>query len=144
MSTFATAREIPATVEKVFAAFSDPERLARWWGPAGFSSTFSACEFRKGGRWSFIMHGPNGRDFRNDCVFAEVIPPTKVVVQHGSEPAYRLTIGLAPSAAGTRVSWSQQFESADVARAIEHIVVPANEQNLDRLSAEVLGKPHGA
>ena len=34
MIAFSTFREIPATVEQVFAAFSDPERLARWWGPA--------------------------------------------------------------------------------------------------------------
>jgi hypothetical protein len=41
------------------------------------------------------------------------------------------------------VSWSQAFEKSEVARRIEHIVVPANEQNLDRLSAEVLRVPPG-
>ena len=33
MTTFSTSREVPAPVEKVFAAFREPERLARWWGP---------------------------------------------------------------------------------------------------------------
>ena len=42
---------------------------------------------------------------------------------------------------GTLVSWSQGFENPDVAKSIEHIVVPANEQNLDRLIAEVTGTP---
>jgi uncharacterized protein YndB with AHSA1/START domain len=51
MTTFDTAREIPATVEQVFAAISDPERLAQWWGPAGFTNTFKVCEFKNGGRW---------------------------------------------------------------------------------------------
>jgi len=42
---------------------------------------------------------------------------------------------LAASAAGTLVSWAQAFENPEV---------PANEQNLDRLSAEVLRPPAGA
>ena len=138
MTTFNTSREIPATVELVFAAFSHPKRLVRWWGPAGFTNTFSVCEFKNGGRWSFIMHGPDGRNYKNESVFAEIESPRKIVVQHVSGPKYRLTILLASSAVGTVVSWSQAFESSNVASRIEHIVVPANEQNLDRLSVEVL------
>ena len=138
MTTFRTSREIPAPPEQVFAAFSDSERLARWWGPAGFTNTFNVCEFKRGGRWSYVMHGPNGGDYPNESIFVEVEPSMKVVVQHDSKPKYLLTIALAPSAGGTTVSWDQTFESAEVAGRIEHIVVPANEQNLDRLSAEIL------
>jgi uncharacterized protein YndB with AHSA1/START domain len=144
VTTFSTSREIPATVEQVFAAFSHPERLSQWWGPAGFTNTFSVCEFKNGGHWSFIMHGPDGRNHPNENVFAEIESPRKIVVQHVSEPRYRLTIVLAPSTAGTVVSWSQAFESSEVASRIEHIVVPANEQNLDRLSVEVLRIGSGA
>ena len=140
MTTFNTSREIAATVEQVFAAFSDPQRLARWWGPAGFTNTFQVCEFRNGGRWSFIMHGPDGRNYPNESVFAEIAAPGKVVIQHVSEPEFRLTVALAATAQGTVVSWSQAFESAKTARSLQHIVVPANEQNLDRLVAEVLRK----
>jgi uncharacterized protein YndB with AHSA1/START domain len=136
--TFRTSRDIPASPERVFAAFSDPVRLARWWGPAGFTNTFNLCELKSGGRWSYVMHGPNGANFTNESVFVEVEPPRKVVVQHESKPRYRLTITLAPAAGGTTVSWAQTFESGDIARRVERIVVPANEQNLDRLSAEVL------
>ncbi|MDG0815145.1 SRPBCC domain-containing protein [Bdellovibrio svalbardensis] len=140
MTTFTTSREIPATVEQVFSAISSSERLARWWGPAGFTNTFNVCEFKSGGRWSFVMHGPDGKNYLNESMFAEVESPTKVVVQHMSEPKFRLTIGLAASPAGTMVSWSQAFENSEVARNVEHIVVPANEQNLDRLTAEVLAR----
>jgi uncharacterized protein YndB with AHSA1/START domain len=138
MTTFSTSREIAAPVAQVFAAIADPQRLARWWGPAGFTNTFNVCEFKNGGRWSFVMHGPDGTDYANESVFAEIEAPHKVVVQHESEPRFRLTISLAPSATGTLLSWSQAFASAEVASRIEHIVVPANEQNLDRLTAEVL------
>jgi uncharacterized protein YndB with AHSA1/START domain len=143
VTTFRTSREIPVTVEEVFAAISDPERLARWWGPAGFTNTFNVCEFKNGGRWSFIMHGPDGRNYPNENGFAEIEPPRKVIVQHASEPKYRLTSELVSSAVGTVVSWSQAFESSEVASRLEHIVVPANEQNLERLSAEVFRKPGG-
>ncbi len=140
MTLFNTSREIPAPVEQVFAAFSHPERLSRWWGPAGFTNTFNVCELKTGGCWSFIMRGPNGVKYPNESVFAEIEPPGKIVIEHVSQPKYRLTITLASSTAGTVVSWSQAFENSDIASRIEHIVVPANEQNLDRLSAEVLRK----
>ena len=135
--TFETSREIPATPEQVFAAISEPERLARWWGPAGFTNTFQVCEFTPGGQWCFVMHGPDGGNYPNESVFAEIESPHQVVVRHDSEPKFQLTISLAPSANGTLVSWSQVFDDADVARRVEHIVVPANEENLDRLAAEV-------
>lgn len=143
VTTFCTSREIPASPDQVFAAFSDAERLARWWGPAGFTNTFTICEFRPGGRWSFVMHGPEGGHHPNEIVFAEIEPSARVVVRHESKPKYRLVITLRPSAGGTTVSWDQTFDDPDVASRIEHIVVPANEQNLDRLSAEVMREPEG-
>jgi uncharacterized protein YndB with AHSA1/START domain len=138
MPPFDTSREIPASVERVFAAFTDPARLARWWGPAGFTNTFKTCEFQTGGRWIYTMHGPDGKDYPNESSFAEVEPLRQVVVRHVSNPKYRLTIRLAPSPRGTVVSWSQAFDNDDVGRRLAHIIGPANEQNLDRLSAEVL------
>jgi uncharacterized protein YndB with AHSA1/START domain len=143
MTTFNTSRDIPAAVDQVFAAIRDPQRLNRWWGPAGFTNTFSVCEFKQGGRWTFIMHGPDGNNYPNENVFAEIDAPHKVVIQHVVEPKFSLSIGLKASAAGTLVSWSQAFESSEVASRVEHIVVPSNEQNLDRLVAEVLGQPGG-
>ena len=136
--TFEASREIPASIEQVFAVFS-PERLPRWWGPAGFTNTSRVCEFKIGGRWSLVMHGPDGRNYPNEIVFAEIEPGKKVVVQHISEPKYRLTISLIASPAGTVVTWSQAFESVQIASRIEHIVVPANEQNLERMAVEALG-----
>jgi uncharacterized protein YndB with AHSA1/START domain len=139
MRTFTTSRDIPATIDQVFAAISNPERLSRWWGPAGFTNTFKVCEFSNGGRWSLIMHGPDGSHYPNENIFAEIEAPKKVVVRHDQEPKYCLTIALESSPTGTHVSWSQAFTSSEVASRIEHIVVPANDQNLERLSVEVLG-----
>ncbi|MBK7501931.1 MAG: SRPBCC domain-containing protein [Burkholderiaceae bacterium] len=138
MTTFNHSRDIPATPAQVFAAISTPERLARWWGPNGFTNTFSEFDFKTGGKWSLVMHGPDGANYPNDNVFGEIIPNQKVVVEHPMQPVFRLTIELAPSSTGTLVTWAQTFESDDVARQIEHIVVPANDENLQRLQAEVL------
>ena len=138
MTTFNHSRDIPATPVQVFAAISNPERLARWWGPNGFTNTFSEFDFKTGGKWSLVMHGPDGANYPNDNVFGEIIPNQKVVVEHPMQPVFRLTIELAPSSTGTLVTWAQTFESDEVARQIEHIVVPANDENLQRLKAEVL------
>jgi uncharacterized protein YndB with AHSA1/START domain len=136
--SFQTSREIPAHPSSVFAAFENSDRLAAWWGPAGFSNTFDTCEFKPGGEWSYVMHGPDGRDYPNESVFREIEPFRRIVIHHVSKPRYLLTVTLEPVDGGTLVRWEQEFENPNVARGIEHIVVPANEQNLDRLSAEVM------
>ncbi|HWS72238.1 MAG TPA: SRPBCC family protein [Thermoanaerobaculia bacterium] len=137
MATFITSRELAANPSEVFAAVSDAERLARWWGPAGFTNTFDVCDFRPGGAWRFTMHGPDGAAYRNESVFAEIEANRKIVIEHVSAPRFTLAVELEVAEAGTLVSWTQTFEDPAVAAAIRHIVEPANEQNLDRLAAEV-------
>lgn len=137
MTALRTSRELPAPVESVFAAIQNPERLARWWGPAGFTNTFEVFEFEAGGQWKYTMHGPNGKDYRNESQFVEIIPNALVRIRHVSHPHYTLSIALAPGAKGTVVSWEQAFDDPKAAAGLRHIVEPANEQNLDRLTAEV-------
>ncbi len=143
MTTFSTSRTIPSDINTVFAAISNQTRLARWWGPDGFANVVEVCEFMPGGKWHFTMCGPDGKQYANENVFTDVQAPNKVVIQHVSEPKFRLTIGLSSHERGTRVSWEQVFEDAEVGSRLEHIVVPANEQNLDRLAAEVARYPQG-
>lgn len=141
--TFQTSREIPADPSSVFAAFKDSARLAAWWGPAGFTNTFKVCEFVSGGKWSYVMHGPGGKNYPNESEFLDIEPSRRIVIQHVSQPRYLLTVSLeSTDSGGTLVRWEQEFENPKVASGVEHIVVPANEQNLDRLSAEVL-RTHG-
>ncbi|MEA2165378.1 MAG: hypothetical protein QOK37_3505 [Thermoanaerobaculia bacterium] len=132
---FTTSRILPGRPSAVFAAFEEPEVLARWWGPAGFANTFEIFEFREGGSWKFVMHGPDGSNFPNESTFLEVQAPAKVVIQHLSAPHFVLTVTLAERGSETEITWNQAFEDKDIAARIRHIVEPANEQNLDRLSA---------
>ena len=138
MTIFTTSRLIPAPPEAVFAALAAPVRLAKWWGPAGFSNTFSTFEFTTGGAWLFTMHGPDGQAYPNEASFTAITPNIQVVIQHENQPRFVLTITLEAQTGGTKVLWEQVFEDAAIAEAVRHIVEPANEQNLDRWTAEVL------
>jgi carbon monoxide dehydrogenase subunit G len=137
MTTFQTSRDIAASPDEVFAAFADPHRLATWWGPAGFRNTFDVCEFRPGGAWQFTMHGPDGASYPNTAQFVEIDAPHNIVIDHTCMPFFRLTVTLSAHHHATRLKWAQVFDDANVAAAVAHIVVPANEQNLDRLATEV-------
>ena len=132
---FTISGVLPCEPASVFAAFERPETLAKWWGPNGFTNTFEIFEFRTGGRWKFVMHGPDGSNHANESRFLEVHAPSKLVIHHLSQPHFVLTVTLADHRAGTEVTWSQVFEDKSLAARIRHIVEPANEQNLDRLRA---------
>ncbi|MCP5464935.1 MAG: SRPBCC domain-containing protein [Deltaproteobacteria bacterium] len=140
MTTFNTSREIPASPDQVFAVFSDSKRLAQWWGPDGFTNSFDVCEFKTGGQWIFTMHGPDGRDYPNECVFSEIESPNKIVIQHVCEPRFTLTIVLNATESGTILSWSQAFENDKFAKKMEDFLKGANEQNIDRLVTELQQK----
>jgi uncharacterized protein YndB with AHSA1/START domain len=131
----ATSRNLAASPAAVFDAIRDPARLARWWGPAGFRNHFAVFEFRPGGRWQHEMEGPDGTRYPNEAVF-EAVDPGCVVVRHVG-PDFRLTITLAPEGGGTRLGWRQVFDDADTCRKVAAVCIPANEQNLDRLEAEL-------
>lgn len=130
-----TERVISISPRRIFAAFEQPEKLAQWWGPSGFTNTFEKFEFKPGGRWVFVMHGPNGADYPNESVFREIQPDYKIAIEHVVAPWFKLTVTLAARGKQTHLTWVQEFESAEVLTKLRHICEPANEQNLDRLEA---------
>ncbi|HEV3386864.1 MAG TPA: SRPBCC domain-containing protein [Gemmata sp.] len=134
-TVISTERLISASPREIFAAFEQPDRLARWWGPKDFRNTFELFEFKPGGRWVFVMHGPNGANYPNDNVFREIQPDTKIVIEHVAKPWYRLTVTLTVQGDKTLLTWNQEFESPEFAAKMRPICEPANEQNLDRLES---------
>lgn len=135
---FVHSRRIDATPAQVFDAFARPDRLARWWGPDGFSSTFEEFDLRSGGAWSFVMHGPDGTGYPNTNVFTTVEPPHRVEIEHMSAD-HHFTLAITFTRAGDRtlVEWVQTFDTVEHKQDIAPWVEPANEQNLDRLQREV-------
>ena len=132
--TMRTSRTMPFSPREVYRAFASPHLLATWWGPEGFTSTFEVFEFKAGGQWTFVMHGPDGKNYPNESVFAQLEPESKVVIEHVSAPYFTLTVRLVPVPGGTRLTWEQVFADATTARAVKQIVGPANEQNIDRMT----------
>ena len=135
-----TERVLSANPQKVFAAFKQPDRLAQWWGPKDFTNTFEQFEFKPGGRWVFVMHGPNGANYPNESVFLEIQPDTRIVIEHVVKPWYKLTVRLTARGDQTHLAWVQEFESPEVAARMRPLCEPANEQNLDRLESLLAGE----
>jgi uncharacterized protein YndB with AHSA1/START domain len=134
-----TERVFSATPEQMFAAFAQPELLAQWWGPIGFTNTFELFEFKPGGRWVFTMHAPNGASYHNESTFLEV-QPSRIVLEHTVKPWFRLTVSLTSKGDGTHLGWVQEFESPEMAERMRPLGTTANEQVLDRLQALLAGE----
>ena len=136
-----TVRVLHAPRELVFCAFRDPQRLAKWWGPNGFTNSFREFDFREGGNWRFTMKGPDGVEYPNENVFVEVTPPERITLKHVSNPQFQLTITLDQPLdkpeERTKIGWRMLFNTAAERDSVKKIVVPTNEQNLDRLEAEL-------
>jgi uncharacterized protein YndB with AHSA1/START domain len=132
-----TARFIAVPREQIFKAWTEPEHISRWWGPNGFTNTFHEFDPQPGGAWKFIMHGPDGSNYRNESVFVEVVEPELIVLDHVSAPRFRLEADFAEDEDGTQITFRQIFETAAICEQLKPIVVPANEQNMDRLEAEL-------
>jgi len=137
-------RLIAASPSEVFAAMSDAARIARWWGPAGFTNTIDEFEFRPGGRWVLTMHGPDGKNYPNESRFTRIAPDHIFEIEHLNGHHFFLTIELVPKDGGTEVRWCQTFDSVAHYERIAEFVASANEQNLDRLAAEVQRKKSAA
>lgn len=121
--------------EQVFQAYSDPVQLQAWWGPSGFTNIFQIFDFRPGGVWRFVMHGPDGATYPMEKVIGEIVWLERIVIQH-PDPAHRhqLIMRFDEDAGGTRLTWQMQFESAAEFARVKDFLPSANEQNLDRLA----------
>lgn len=136
---FRTERTLPFSPPAIYNAFASADLLAQWWGPEGFTNAFETFEFQVGGRWTFVMVGPDGARYPNENVFTELEPASRVVIRHDCAPFFTLSVQLTKTMAGTRVQWEQVFDDVQIAQAVKAMVQPANEQNLDRLTRVMRG-----
>ncbi len=132
-----TTRVLDAPRELVFKAWTDPDQLVQWWGPKGFTNTFHEFDMRPGGIWRFVMHGPNGVDYQNKSVFVEVVNPKRIVFDHVSGPRFQVVATFAEQAGKTKLTFRMRFESAAECDKVKAFAVEGNEQNFDRLEAQL-------
>ncbi len=75
--------EFEATPERVWELFADPRQLERWWGPPGYPATFTAHDFRPGGRSEYHMTGPEGPTPAGFWEIVELDPPRRMAIRDG-------------------------------------------------------------
>jgi len=112
-------RVLAAPRTLVFSVWTDPNHLVQWWGPNGFRTTTHAFDFRPGGAWRFVMHGPDGRDYQNRITFDEIVAPERIVYRHDGaedvEPvSFTQTVTFEDIGNGeTRLTWHGKFPSVE-------------------------------
>jgi uncharacterized protein YndB with AHSA1/START domain len=63
----------------VFQAWTEPDRVARWWGPQGFVTTYCDMNVRPGGAFRVCMRSPAGAEHWKQGVYREVVEPERLV-----------------------------------------------------------------
>jgi hypothetical protein len=119
-------------------AWTTPELLATWWGPTGFSNEFEICDIRSGGDWIFTMVGPDGVRYPNVSKWLEV-EDDHVAIEHVNAPHFFMRADFEDMEESTRLFWTGTFDSAEIYEALKQMIIPANEQNLDRLEVCLAG-----
>jgi len=137
------SRTIDAPRERVFAAFTEVRHLSQWWGPTGFSTTTRAFEFRVGGDWDFVMHGPDGTDYQEWITWTEITPPERIALRHGEardDPnAFDSVLTFVPERTSTLLEMRTLFPTKQLRdEAVERYhAVEGGQQTLDNLAAYV-------
>lgn len=136
-------RVIGAPRELVFEAFTQVKHLSRWWGPAGFTTTTRGFEFRVGGEWDFVMHGPDGTEYQEWITYTEIVAPERIALVHGErrgDPnAFESVITFEPAGEDTRIVMHVVFptkEHRDEAVERYH-AIEGGEQTLANLAGYV-------
>ena len=135
------SRVIDAPRELVFEAFTEVQHLSRWWGPEGFSTTTQSFEFRVGGEWDFVMHGPDGTDYTEWICWTEIAPPERIALLHGEsrgDPnAFESVLTFERDGAATRIEMRTVFRTKELRDdAVEkYHAIEGGQQTLSNLAA---------
>ncbi|MTH14498.1 SRPBCC family protein [Flavobacterium sp. LC2016-01] len=137
-SEIVTTRILNFPQELVFKAWSDPDHLKNWWGPKGFTNTFNKFDFCEGGKWEFIMHGPEVGNYANECEFIKIDRPNLIAWKRYSKPLFQILATFETVAENeTKVVFKMLFETIEECQKLKPYVVDKNEENFDRLEVEL-------
>lgn len=139
------SRVIDAPRDLVFEAFTEVRHLSQWWGPEGFTTTTRSFEFRVGGVWDFVMHGPEGTDYQEWITWTNIVPPEEIAMLHGEsrdDPnAFESVLTFMPDGAATRIEMRTVFPTRELRdEAVEkYHAIEGGQQTLGNLAAYVTG-----
>jgi uncharacterized protein YndB with AHSA1/START domain len=105
--TLVVRRVIRATPHRLFEAWTSPEQLRTWWGPAGVACIEARVDLRVGGRYRLGNQLPDGRVVWIEGEFESITPPSELVYSWRSDPASpareRVTVRFEAREGGTEV-----------------------------------------
>jgi len=138
------SRLFDAPRERVFAAWSSGERVARWFSPEGCSVPQAEVDFRAGGVFAVTMRLPDGQDNLCRGAFDEVTPPSRLAftmeVAMQGKPRFkvRTVVDFAAEGEKTRMTVNQSYDLYDA----DYAGAPAGAQEgwrttLDKLAREL-------
>ena len=141
-------RVYDAPLQAVWEAWTNPEEVAQWWGPRGFTLTTHSRDLRTGGHWHYTMHGPDGTDYPNKSIFKEIVKNERVVFSHagGTQEkggaSFEASWTFEDLGGKTRVTIRSVFPTKE---AREHVVkeyraIEGGHQTLGRLEEFLAGK----
>ena len=128
-----------APVETVWDAWTDPDQIAQWWGPRGFTTSTHSKDLRPGGSWVFNMLGPDGTDYPNRVNYLEVEKCAKLVYDHGANddrpPLFRVTVLFSDIKGKTKMEMSMILPTPEAAQETRAFIKKAGgDSTWDRLS----------
>lgn len=125
----------------VWKVWTEPQHIAQWWGPNGFTNTIHKMEVKVGGSWDFIMHGPDGTDYPNKIVFTEIVKPELLRFDHGSDNPddpvrFKVTVNFIElEAKKTEIRMQMVFLTKEALDIVvkKHGAIEGNKQTMNRL-----------
>ncbi len=127
--TMTVTAEFDASVERLWAVYTDPRQLERFWGPPGWPATFEEYDLTVGGRAVYAMNGPRGEVARGAWEFLAIDAPHRFEVLDtfvdedaapiDGMPSMRMAFGFEPVASGSRMRCVSHFTSVE---ALEQVI----------------------
>lgn len=137
-------RVFDAPRERVFRAWTDKDRIGRWFGPKGYTCEVRERNVAVGGMWRFDLIAPDGKRWDNRIVFLEITPPTRLVFDHGADKdddpgRFRVTVTFDEQSDKKTVVTLRQLHPTRAQRdaGIGFGAVELGYQTLDKLAAEL-------
>lgn len=87
-------RVFNAPRELVFKVWTDPQHIAQWWGPKGFTTRVTELDLRPGGKWRYVMIGPDGKEYPVKGVFREIVPLERIVTSDEFDEGFEKVINI--------------------------------------------------
>jgi uncharacterized protein YndB with AHSA1/START domain len=122
----------------VFKAWTECERLMRWWGPKGFTTPFCKIDLRPEGVFHNCMRSPEGRDYCGKGVYREIVEPERIIftdffVDEEGNPVPATHYGMSPDwPQETLVTVTFAEHKGKTKLTLEHALgsVPVSERDL--------------